>query len=168
VALSVISVGILLISYQRQQQNILLRSCCLVLLFMYAAICAFRVAPFNENACEIQAIFLNYCFICIHAHAAFMMLNNCYVAMGWKWRVFEQYLEREATLVLISYTLPMTFIASFAFMKASTAAAVMIKSNPFYCSVVRPRFFMDVMWFLLFGIPGSALAGISLICTPFS
>lgn len=161
--LSVVATGVLLVSYQRQRQNLLLRSCCLVLLLMYGAIILAYIPQKSlldeQNAfCEVQAIFLNYCYICIHAHACFMMFSNCYVAMGWKMRVFERHIDRESTLVLFSYAAPMLYIALFAFIRAHTKDAIFIRAGPFFCSIARPRFSLTIGWFAFFSIPGSLLA----------
>lgn len=161
--LSVVATGVLLVSYQKQRQNLLLRSCCLVLLLMYGAILLAYLPQKSlldeQNAfCELQAIFLNYCYICIHAHACFMMFSNCYVAMGWKLRVFERNVDRESTLVLLSYAVPMLYIALFAFIRANTKDAIFIRAGPFFCSIARPRFSLTIGWFAFFSIPGSLLA----------
>lgn len=161
--ISVVATGVLLISYQRQRQNLLLRSCCLALLLMYGAIILAYLPQKSlldeQNAfCEVQAIFLNYCYICIHAHACFMMFSNCYVAMGWKIHMFERHIDRESTLVLLSYAVPMLYIALFAFIRAHTKDAIFIRAGPFFCSIARPRFSLTIGWFAFFSIPGSLLA----------
>jgi hypothetical protein len=162
-ATSVLTAGILLVSYQRERQNLILRSCCLVVLVMYGAILAGHIhhqglADRQGAFCQSQAIFLNYCYICIHAHACFMMLNNCYVAMGWKWKFFEHHVERESTLVLLSYTMPLLYVALLAFRMANVSESVGILPGPFFCSIAKPRLIMQTFWFILFSVPGSILS----------
>lgn len=163
-ATSVLAVGVLLLSYQRERQNLLLRSCCLIVLIMYGVIVAGHIhhqgrADIKDAFCETQAIFLNYCYICIHAHACFMMLNNCYVAMGWKLGIFERHIDRESSLTLLAYSIPMLYVALLAFLTTNSVSGVLILPGPFFCSIVNPRFILSTMWFMLFSIPGSALSG---------
>lgn len=167
---SVMAAGVLLISYQLQRQNLLLRSCCVILLIMYATIFAGHVTPervLDEKytLCEVQAVFLGYCYISIHAHACFMMLSNCYVAMGWKLKLFEQYVDRESTLVLVSYSFPLLFGALYALIRMNTTDYIRIGRSPFFCAILSPRFSLSVAWFMLFAIPGSILATYLLVKT---
>lgn len=163
-ALSVLAMAVLLISYQRERQNLLLRSCCLSVLTMYGWIIAGHIyhqghAEMRGAFCEIQAVSLNFLYIAIHAHACFMMLNNCYIALGWKWGSFEDSKTRERTLTMLAYALPSLYIVLFSVLAIGVAAdAVSIMPGPFYCSVVRPRMYMSTLWFMLFAVPGSLLA----------
>lgn len=162
-SVSVVAAGILLVSYQRQRQNLLLRSCCVVLFCMYVAILAGHfvednILSENNPLCEAQAIFLNYCYICIHAHACFMMLSNCYVAMGWKWRLFEQHVNRESLLTLVSFSFPLLYLGLFALLQIKSVDSIAVRAGPFFCSIVRPKFILTIAWFGLFSIPGSILA----------
>lgn len=163
-ATSVLATGVLLISYQRERQNLLLRSCCLIVLAMYGIIIAGHIhhggrADERDSFCESQAIFLNYCYICIHAHACLMMFNNCYVAMGWKWKIFENHVDRESTLVLLSFALPLLSVALISFMNMNNKGLILVHPGPFFCNIVRPRFLLSTIWFMLFSLPGSALSG---------
>src|SRR5690349_16696610 len=98
---SVVATGVLLVSYQRARQNLLLRTCCGMVLVTYVVIAAGLLNPIQspdqkDVLCQLQATILNYCYICVHAHACFMMLRNCYFAMGWRSRIPEE--NREFTL----------------------------------------------------------------------
>ncbi|PJF19252.1 hypothetical protein PSACC_00934 [Paramicrosporidium saccamoebae] len=87
-----------------------------------------------------------------------MMLNNCYVAMGWKIRFFEQHVDRESTLVLLSYTIPLLYVAFLAFKMANEPDSIAILPGSFFCSIARPRLTLQTLWFILFSVPGSALS----------
>lgn len=170
-SLSAAAAGILLVSYQRQGQNLLLRSCCFALFLLYGSILVGHIGwealtlRDDEAFCETQAIILNYVYICIHAHACFMMLSNCYVAMGWKLRIFEKHVDRESTLVLMSYAVPMLYIAAFAFIRANHPHEVVVRNGLFYCSLSQPRWTLTIFWFMLYAVPGSILAVYLLVKT---
>src|SRR5690606_4862530 len=54
----------------------------------------------------IQAIVLNYCFISSQAHSACIMINNCLLALGWRFGDWEKLFDRSLLFLFTSYFLP--------------------------------------------------------------
>lgn len=166
VTVSALAVSILLVSYQRERQNLLLRSCCVAVLIMYAFILSGHIIhtghpPEDSAFCGTQAFMLNFLYICIEAHAFFLMLNNCYIALSWKLHILEGFQFRERLFTLLAYGLPSLYFSTFWLMAVLTPTAgptLRITPGPFFCAIVRPRFYLTTLWILVFAVPGSLLA----------
>lgn len=163
---SILAVFLLLVSYQRERQNLLLRSCCVAVLIMYAFIISGHIIHAGQlhedtSFCGMQAFILNFLYICIQAHAFFLMLNNCYIALNWKLRLLEGSRFRELLFTVLSYFLPSSCILVFWVTALSSSVGdpnYEITPGPFFCAIMRPRFLMTTVWLIIFAVPGSLFA----------
>lgn len=161
--LSSLACGVLFLAHQKEGKNLLLRFCCLMILFMYLVIVAGHLNyggfhQVEQGFCEAQAVLLNYCYICIHAFACFMLFNNSYISFGWRISVFEDRLNREWTLALLALSLPLISVLTIIVILSDVPSKPLILVGPFFCSITRPKFETSVFWFGLFALPGSAAA----------
>lgn len=157
-------VTFLFATYQKSGQNVLLRSLCCVLLVSLLMIeggyIFMGVEPYNHESYQdfsiIQAIVLNYCFISAQAHSACMMVNNCLLAMGWRFGEWEKLMDRSLLFLFLSYGLPIipTFILGV--MIPEYARHI---TFPFYAFVpANLMFSCCALWLLICAIPGSIAA----------
>jgi len=167
---SMLAAGMLLVSFQRERKNLLLRSCCFLLLLLYTLIATGHIrhsghADIKDAFCESQAIILNYVFVSLHAHVCLMMLNNCYVALGWRWSLFEKWIDREWALVLLAYLLPMISLFSILYLFFNSPTSVLIYPRAFFCTIGQPIFWTLTIWFVIFSIVGLSLGSLLLYKT---
>lgn len=153
-------------TYQKSGQNILLRSLCVVLVITFSLIEAGPIVYGKEpyyydsfsDFCVAQAILLNYCFVSIQAHSACMMINNCLLAMGWKFGRWDMMIDRTIIFLLISYVLPLIPLIMLATRIPDLSHHTMF---PFFAHVpARLLISCTTIWYFLFAIPGNIATGI--------
>lgn len=109
----------------------------------------------NDFFTDFQAIFLLFAYTSLHAHFAFMMFNNYYVALQWHWRILEDSFSRQSILTALAYILPLipTFINIYTY--ATEPNMVTIVPGAFYSYLKSPD---PGLWYIIFTIPGSIFA----------
>lgn len=148
-------------TYQKSGQNVLLRSlCCVMMVSLVLIECGYWFLgkePYNHEGFQdfsiIQAIVLNYCFICAQAHSACMMVNNCLLALGWRFGEWEKLMDRSLLFLCLSYGIPIipTFILGV--MIPEYAKDV---TFPFFSFVpANLMFACCTFWLLICAIPGN-------------
>ena len=166
--LAIVLVTFLFSTYQKSGQNVLLRSLCCVLLVSLLMIEGGYIfmgrEPYNHDSYQdfsiIQAIVLNYCFISAQAHSACMMVNNCLLAMGWRFGEWEKLMDRSLLFLFLSYGLPIVPTFILGVMIPEYARHI---TFPFYAFVpANLMFACCALWLLLCAIPGNIAAGILL------
>ncbi len=165
VILAIFLVSLLFSTYQRSGQNVLLRSLCCVmiiaLLLIEFGFVFLGKEPYEHEGFQdfsiIQAIVLNYCFISSQAHMACIMINNCLLALGWRFGEWEKLFDRSLLFLFLSYALPVvptlllgTFIPDYA----------QHTMYPFFCFVPAPNMLLCcTIWLLVCAIPGFIATG---------
>lgn len=99
--------SLLFLVYQRQKINILIRTCCIVIITTNLLIFVGFFIEDNSTLQIIQAIILNYLFISIHAHLSLMMFNNLIMALGWHLRIFQSSFCKNWLFLIISFAYPL-------------------------------------------------------------
>lgn len=108
----------------------------------------------NTTYCDIQALFLNYCFISMHAHFAFAMWNNLAAAMRWKFLGIRDPNALLGLMVFISISIPIVpTIIILAYTLDPENINVFTRKS-FFCVVNTPQWWGYRSWFVLFSIPG--------------
>jgi len=101
----------------------------------------------------IQSIVLNYCFISAQAHSACMMMNNCLLALGWRFGEWEKLMDRSLLFLFLSYGLPIipTFILGVLIPEHAKEI-----SYPFFSFVPAALMFTCcTVWLLICAVPGN-------------
>lgn len=165
-AASTVASLLLLFIFAREGHNVLLRSTCLLLLLLNASILGAQLIYGREfdghpYLCLSQAVLLNYCLVGLQAHGAFMMINNCWVALSWRPHgAFGDLLtagtRRVSLFLVLAYALPLIpllLVGYFALVNE-----LHVEHRAFYCVIVRPRLFISTIWFAAFAITGTVFA----------
>ena len=109
--ISTLLVIVLFVIFQSKNLNILLRTCCIVVFFLNSLIASsLYLGPDffeHDNFCFGQAVLLNYCYICVHAHVSCLMINNCMLALRMRVMKSRSTFLRMWTFLIISFTLPL-------------------------------------------------------------
>lgn len=87
-----------------------------------------------------------------------MMLNNCYIAFGWRLSIFDNKLDREWTFVLLAISIPLLSVLAVVVILSDQVVKPQVIAGPFFCSISRPRFEASIFWFVLFAVPGAWLS----------
>ena len=122
--------------------------------------------PFNnvhktlEIYCSGQALFLNYCFISIHAHFSFIMWNNLALAMGWKFLGIKDPAALVGLMFFISIAIPIvpTIIILAYILDSSGESKNVFLKKYFFCVVNEPSWRGYRIWFILLSFPGIVAA----------
>lgn len=159
---STLLVIVLFVMFQSKNLNILLRTCCIVVFFLNSLILSsLYLGPDlfeHDNFCFGQAVLLNYCYICVHAHVSCLMVNNCMLALRVRLMRNGSTLLRIWTFLIISFTVPLvpTMYIALAriieFINKSNDIAVYPRS--FYCVLDDPSGVVSSLWFIIFSLPG--------------
>jgi hypothetical protein len=111
---STVLTAFLLILYVRQSQNLILQSCCIVVLvnsaLLYLKLFASAFISWEMYWLKVvQAFGLNFCMIAIQSHMTAMMFNSC--AQALRWTRFQASRRKNPTGVLLYLTL--SYLAAF-------------------------------------------------------
>jgi len=154
-------VTLLFSTYQKSGQNVLLRSLCCVmivaLLLIESGYLFLGREPYNSDGFQdfsiIQSIVLNYCFISAQAHSACMMVNNCLLALGWRFGEWEKLMDRSLLFLFLSYGLPVIPTFMLGLMVPEFSKHIMY---PFFSFVPGDLMFSScTFWLLICAIPGN-------------
>jgi hypothetical protein len=159
--IAAVLVTFLLVTYQRSGQNLLLRSLCGVVLVAFLMIelgpLIFGSDPDLDDSFRdfsvVQAIVLNYCFVSVQAHSSCMMINNCLLAMGWKFGRWDLIIDSTIIFIAISTVVPL-LPTCILFFKLSDFATSTI--YPFYAYVpANLMMICTTIWYFIFAVPGN-------------
>lgn len=146
--------------YSKGTQNKLIRSACSLILVMYFVILAGifwhkgEVCQ-NDFFTDFQAIFLLFAYTSLHAHFAFMMFNNYYVALQWHWRILEDSFSRQSILTVLAFILPLIPTFSNIYIYFTEPNYIQIIPGAFYSYLRKPD---PCLWYIIFTVPGSIFA----------
>lgn len=106
--------GLLFVLYGVQRQNPLLLSCCVVILIQnYLIYTGFSKLPLEEvfhetlgSFATIQAMYLNYSLISVHAHLALLMAYSCGKGLFWPGFTDRNRLRWEILFIVIALVYP--------------------------------------------------------------
>lgn len=151
----------LFLTYLKTGQNMLLKSLCLVMMtsilviefpFLMLGREPYNYDWYNEISI-VQAILLNYCFISTQAHVATMMMNNCLLALGWRFGQWGEVFDRPMFFLLISYGIP---IIPTVILVRLIPGHIDSISYSFYSFVPASLMFKCcTSWLLLCAVPGN-------------
>ena len=159
--ISAILTTVLLFTYQKSGQNLLLRSLCGIMLVAFLMIelgpLIFGIEPdFGDSFHDfsiVQAIVLNYCFVSVQAHSSSMMINNCLLAMGWKFGKWDVIIDSTIVFIAISTVIPL-LPTCILFFKLSDFATNTV--FPFYAYVpANLMMICATVWYFIFAVPGN-------------
>lgn len=142
--------------YKYTKPNPLLKSCCFFIIFSNFLILLGGLAYrydfiLNYDFCILQAIFLNYSLISIHAHLACLMINNFLIIN--KLISNNQGLSNN-WVCIISCFLFAIFPTIAIIMSIYLNSEVFIYPKTFFCSIMDPFGIVTFWWIFLFSMPG--------------
>lgn len=160
--ISTILVIVLFVIFQSKNLNILLRTCCIVVFFLNSLIFSSLYLGPNlfehDNFCFGQAVLLNYCYICIHAHISCLMVNNCLLALRMRLMRSGSNFLRIWTFLIISFTVPLVPTMYIALARSietiNKANDIAVYPRSFYCVLDDPSGVVSSLWFIIFSLPG--------------
>lgn len=159
---STLLVIVLFVMFQSKNLNILLRTCCIVVFFMNSLIfSSLYLGPDlvrQDNFCFGQAVLLNYCYICVHAHVACLMINNCMLALKMRLMRKGSTLLRIWAFLIISFTVPLVPTMYIGLARTiygiNKTKDIAVYPRSFYCVLDDPSGVVTSLWFIIFSLPG--------------
>lgn len=163
---STVSVMIILWLFRSNREQLLLRCLCMMLLLMQTTIILWPVYHWgqidkelmNSSLCKIQAVFLNYCYVFIHAATSLIMFHNCCVGLMWRLSLFGHEINLPLTLTVLSFVIPLLFQIELFIKLSSGNYSWVVSPGPFYCSIQSNSPWSKLVILLLFAIPGCFFA----------
>lgn len=159
--------------FQVMKQNVLIRSASVI--FFAISFLLFLGWPLQTSDvfCNVQALFLNYCYISAHAHFSFIMWNNLSVAMGWKILGIQDPTALAGIMIFVSLSIPIVptiIILAMSLDPYAIDIKNMIKGSivsrkAFHCVINEPAWWGYRIWFILFSGPGIVAACILFVKT---
>lgn len=155
--LSALLIVLLFSIYQSSRRNCLLRSACVLCL----AVNGILFWNFlqrdghltHESDCQIQAVALNYCYIALHGHFCFFMVDSCFAALGWSFLGVKGPGRRTRCFLLTSWIVPLLPTALVVWRIVDGGRPAVLPRS-FYCALASPSWPLYRLWFFLFSVPG--------------
>lgn len=162
---------LLFVMFQAARQNILVRTASIVCLLIGGCMLAnFWLGDLHLRSavyCSVQAVFLNYCYISLHAHFCFLMLNNLAAVRRWRLLGIRDTRALVGLMVGLSLAVPILatiFVLAYSMVADADASDSVytvyenIERKGLYCTVNEPALLGYRLWFMLFGGPGIVFA----------